>query len=369
MPWFLLPLLSACAPDLFRVAGYEQERFTNRADLLFVLDPSPALAPEHDALKATAGPFLDDLTGEAADIGTDGLVDAVENYIDFAARRTEFVDFHLAVTRTDAEATWGALEGEVLRFGDPDPEPAFVAAIEAATASPRAGPEEGLEALFMTLCRGVEEPPLPCFDPLNQFLHDDIGTAAPLFRPGATFLPVILRAEGDHSRRKDTGEDWLPDEYEALYELFDLRMIWTVIAPDDEACAEEAPVAPEWALARYAHFVEASDGLWIDLADPAEGCARVDFEEVFERLGALIDRLRTVFVLQAVPDPGSLHVFVDDAPAARATADDDGAWTDGWSYDPAQNAVVFHGAAVPDYAAEVRIYYLPLSGKPRDLPF
>ena len=41
----------------------------------------------------------------------------------------------------------------------------------------------------------------------------------------------------------------------------------------------------------------------------------------------------------------------------------------GWSYDPSQNAVVFWGDDVPDYNADVRIFYRPLEGTPRDLPF
>ena len=36
---------------------------------------------------------------------------------------------------------------------------------------------------------------------------------------------------------------------------------------------------------------------------------------------------------------------------------------------PAQNAVVFWGEAIPDFNQNVRIFYRPLEGKPRDLPF
>ena len=32
-------------------------------------------------------------------------------------------------------------------------------------------------------------------------------------------------------------------------------------------------------------------------------------------------------------------------------------------------AVVFQGAAIPDYRESVKIYYLPVEGNPRELPF
>ena len=44
-------------------------------------------------------------------------------------------------------------------------------------------------------------------------------------------------------------------------------------------------------------------------------------------------------------------------------------YSDGWSYDPATNAIEFHGTYVPDYNSDVQIYYRPLEGNPRTLPF
>jgi len=69
----------------------------------------------------------------------------------------------------------------------------------------------------------------------------------------------------------------------------------------------------------------------------------------------------------------TIEVFVngDEVPLAVETVNDDGTSTfsDGWTYNAADNAVQFHGAAIPDYNAEVWIYYLPLIGMPRELPF
>ncbi len=67
-------------------------------------------------------------------------------------------------------------------------------------------------------------------------------------------------------------------------------------------------------------------------------------------------------------------VFVDNKFVARAveTINEDTGETgfeDGWSYLAAENAVQFHGEAIPDYNADVRIYYRSLEGMPRELPF
>ena len=66
-------------------------------------------------------------------------------------------------------------------------------------------------------------------------------------------------------------------------------------------------------------------------------------------------------------------MYVDgvESYAGASTTDDAGDTTyqKGWYYDPSQNAVVFTDDVVPDYNQDVRIYYLPLEGKPRELPF
>ena len=55
---------------------------------------------------------------------------------------------------------------------------------------------------------------------------------------------------------------------------------------------------------------------------------------------------------------------VDADPAGTAAE-----YGDGWSYSSSENAVIFWGAAIPDYNQEVRIYYRPLEDNPRELPF
>jgi len=76
-----------------------------------------------------------------------------------------------------------------------------------------------------------------------------------------------------------------------------------------------------------------------------------------------------------VPDVASIEVYVDGDIVERSGLDsgseEDGTavYGSGWTYDASENAVSFHGDAVPDYNQDVRIYYRPLGGTPRDLPF
>jgi hypothetical protein len=88
-----------------------------------------------------------------------------------------------------------------------------------------------------------------------------------------------------------------------------------------------------------------------------------------EDLGELLVNLQTAFQLQTVPDQSTIQVYVDDEPVDKAQLDDNGEFDSGWTYDPSQNAVVFWGKAIPDFNQNVRIFYRPLEGKPRNLPF
>jgi hypothetical protein len=106
-------------------------------------------------------------------------------------------------------------------------------------------------------------------------------------------------------------------------------------------------------------------------------CVPGDFSALLNDLGELLANLTTAFELQSVPDTSTLRVWIDDeeVPAvvqADELADgeevDTSGWQ-GWTYDSAQNAVVFWGTWIPDYNADVQIFYRPLEGKPRDLPF
>ena len=113
--------LSACTQDsLFRVTGFQQETFSNDADILFVLDNSSSMAQESGELAVNFGTFIETLAGpDGGNASSDGLADAVDNYIEFASRRTGFIDYRIGIVTTDP-ADVGALRSELVEFGESD---------------------------------------------------------------------------------------------------------------------------------------------------------------------------------------------------------------------------------------------------------
>ena len=101
--------LAACAAAssgcnryaLFRLAGYQQESFSNQADILFVIDNSNSMVEEATGLAENFGAFITELTEGEAARQTDGLADAVSNYVEYVQDRGAFVDYQFGITTTD----------------------------------------------------------------------------------------------------------------------------------------------------------------------------------------------------------------------------------------------------------------------------
>jgi hypothetical protein len=405
--------------ELFRVAGYAQEGFSNDADVLFVLDNSSSMQDESTALALNFDVFIRRLTDptEGA-IATDGLVDAVDNYITYIENRELIVDYQLAITTTDVAGSWGALYGDtpVLSRGDADIALEFnrnllchATCFSSATLVPAdpsyvcedpplppgdavsvqyldclcggtdqwedqcgSGTEEPLEAIYMAMCRAVENPPPECYDD-NQFTEADRLSNDGMMREGAALIPIIVTDEGDTSRRMSQGDDE-PDEYAQLFDAFGHRMAFAVIGPQTEECNSGA--ATTWGVDRYQWFVDETGGRYflIEEKDDQGECGVTDFAVAMEELGELLNSLLDAFPLQSIPDVDTIVVFVDNTlvmQSSESINETEGTvtYSDGWSYLSEENAIEFHGSAVPDYNAEVRIYYRPLEGMPRDLPF
>jgi hypothetical protein len=249
------------------------------------------------------------------------------------------------------------------------------------------GQEQGLEASYMALCRAAPNPPEGCYDFVDgaaeAFVEGDEGSNDGFLREGARTLVVIVTDEGDGSLRRDDGEAAVPgDVEEVVGEYVDLMedmpnvVRFAVIGPnwdgENGSCLASAQT---WGVERYQGIAEATDGLYINLTDNDVDCTPADFGSSLEQLGDLLSNLLTFFPLQSVPDVSTIEVFVDGAVVAAAEVLSEDPVTgaveygDGWSYDASENAVRFHGATVPDYNQDVRIYYRPLGGAPRELPF
>ena len=405
--------------EMFRVAGFAQESFSNDADILFVVDNSTSMQDEAEELALNFDSFigrLADPTQGAA--SADGLHDAVDNYLNFVDNRGRFIDYQLAMTTTDVETDYGALKGDngIITKGEEDVTGKFIENLFCGAACfdeddvqsdpsytcgdepdgivseqyldcvcdagnawddncAASGDEEPLEAVLMAMCRATPNPPEECYEsPFSQFTEFDELSSEGLMRENSTLIVVLVTDEGDDSRRMASNDDDI-STYTDIYDKFPGRQSWAVIGPDTTECNQAS--ATTWGVSRLKKMVKQTNGLYLDIAekDEAGDCQVADFAENLQTLGDLLNSLLDAFPLQSIPELDSIVVFVDDEEVDEATflgedtADTGGAYTDGWSYLPAENAIQFHGDAIPDYNANVRIYYRPLEGMPRELPF
>ena len=414
-----LVLSSGCNQyEMLRVAGYQQENYSNDVDILFVVDNSQSMAAESEELAVHFDTFIGYLTDpERGGAAYGGLTDATVNYIRQVSERGQYLDYQLAITTTDVEATFGDLysldpESRILanegaqvgdKFrqnllctatcfkdfnmqsnpdhvcGDPIGDQITRQYLDCLCGEETwedqcgSGSEEGLEAIFMAMCRAAENPPEACFSNTNQFTEAHVGSNAGLIRKDSTLFPIIVTDEGDNSRRIPTGEA-LPESYANLFKSFDTRMGFAVIGPQSDRCNNAA--ATRWGIERYQWFVDNTGGLYLDIAQETadEDCSVADFSENLEALGTLFNSLLDVFPLQSVPDVPTLKVFVENrevAPSMETLDEVSGSaqFGPGWRYLAAENGILFVGDAIPDYNADVRIFYRPLDGMPRELPY
>lgn len=416
-------LLGGCnSYEYFRLAGYVQEGFTNKADLLFIIDNSPSMTNESESLAVNFATFIDAFADDGERPVNPPISEDLSRYLEYLGDRTGNVNFNLGITNTEV-ATWsGQLLGTnpVLRKTDTNVAEKFnrnllcdAACINdvpdglgvTCPGGPAGCPEgtagsveEPIEALFMAMCRSVEDPPEPCFDawwedptlpgrwmdepppgdnpppPARYFDDSDILSNEGWLREGSVVIPVIISDEGDQSRRINT-RDGKVFPYDEYFKLFGHRMSWAVIGQNlNDGCNTTS--AASWGIDRFRRFVNETNGVYIDIAVPdgRGGCNDADFASALESVGTLLRSLVSSYPLRALPDQATIVVTVGGkrVEASEATYDEDiegTIYSDGWSYNAADNSVVLHGDAVPEPNEDVRIWYLPAGGAPRDLPF
>jgi hypothetical protein len=102
------------------------------------------------------------------------------------------------------------------------------------------------------------------------------------------------------------------------------------------------------AALRYVDLIDRTDGYDESICAP-------DYGQLLERLGLDIAGIADTFPLQFIPEVASIDVTVDGVTVQTDPVD-------GWTYEPAPNAVVFHGVSIPDAGHRVQITYARLSG-------
>jgi len=423
---FALLALAGCNQyEMFLLAGHEQASFSNDADIIFVIDNSSSMTDEAEDLALNFDVFIDTLTSTDGGALPEGSVsNAVDAYILYTRERGRFLDYNLGITTTSVEdpgteppGLYGELVGDVqvvdnsfedvsgefsanllceatcwqaatvpsdpnYECGDEPDQITLqyldcVCGLEAWEGNCGSGDEEPLEAAFLSLCRSVENPPDECYDN-TPFTAGDVMTNPTILRDEATTIFVVVTDEGDGSRRLGQG-DYDASPYLELLDLFDRTYRFAVIGPNYDADAGTLTCnsggATTWGTERLQQVAAETGGFYNTIAQEGAGgdCENTDFATHLEELGALLNQLLISFPLEAVPDIDTLLVYVDGEEirlADEADYTEDGeVICDCWSYDASQNAVMFHGAAIPDYNQLVEIYYKPLEGMPRTLPF
>jgi hypothetical protein len=419
--------------ELFNLAGYEQASFSNEADILFVIDNSPSMSEETADLALNFNVFIETLTSaEGATPETENLSDAVSNYMVYTQERGKYLDYQLAITTTSVDFTGGDTVGidpgeAGTLLGDPtvvdklDPEvnatfqknllceatywdaneltddPDYVCGDPVGEAiSPQyldcvcgadwagrsgSGDEEPLEAALMALCRASAEPPEACFEATSPFEGSQELTNDGFLREEGTVVVVVVTDEGDNSRRLAQGEEDIAvylDPFTEFGKPVKVVVVGPAYDPETEVVDCVSTAVPGWSANRLLTASETTGGFYKPIVEEVaeDVCEATDFAQHLRDLGALLQNLTTAFQLQSVPDVSTIRVWVDEEeiPKSSATLSEEDpeaepVYGDGWSYDSAQNAVVFWGKYIPDYNADVRIYYRPLDGNPRELPF
>ena len=242
------------------------------------------------------------------------------------------------------------------------------------------GDEEPLEAALMALCRSVPDPPEACYNELAPFASTTELTNDGWYRDEGTIVVVTVSDEGDNSRRLAQGEED-PEPYLEAFQSFEKPVKFVSIGLEiGESGGPICPTTtvPVWSIERMQALTDETGGFYGAIAEETGSgdCVPGDFAGLLQDLGKLLANLEKTFQLQSVPDVSTIRVWIDGAEIDAVATDPDAAGEDvdtstwnGWTYDSAQNAIVFWGPAIPPYNADVEIFYRPLDGKPRDLPF
>ncbi len=241
------------------------------------------------------------------------------------------LDYQIGVVTTDmtAASQSGRLQGPIITPSTLDPVAEFTR--QAAQGSSGSGTERGLDAAYAALTA-------PLINGANQGL----------LRADANLSVVVVSDEDDGSNRNAISfSNWL----ETLKPDRSMTSFSGMVGPDggggifqDPACSlfrsdSDATYAP-----KYHTAMNQTDGVWGDIC-------QFDVNPFLTFLSYVAAGLRYEFPLQHLPvSIGQIEVLVDGVEVDYSAFD-------GWTYDPADNAITMHGAGVPGPGGAIEIRY------------
>jgi len=294
-PVLLALILSACSDYEYAEIGltevFHQPKVSESADVLFIIDNSGSMEEEQARLASNFEAFVLVLS---------------ESY----------ADFQLGVATTDVGDA-GALHGEVYTRDSTDLEDTFQTTVMVGTSGSK--DERGFQSALLAL------------DLNPTFTRDD-----------ARLNLVFLSDEDDHS--PDLVEVYL-QEFRSLAGTGGL-LVHGIVGDQPFGCAAGGTAAN--AGVRYIEAIKTVGGYRDSI------CAE-DYSDVLSRIGLQVVGLNDTFLLNDLPEPQSIEVWVDRVTMPNRQAD-------GWTYEPGENAIVFHGRSIPRPGMEIFVKYLPLMG-------
>lgn len=238
------------------------------------------------------------------------------NFDAFVAALTETDgDFQIGVVTTDVSQT--ELLGGLMTSGDADLSGALTDALAVGADGHRE--EQGLEAARQAAQASDDFP-----------------------RAGARFNVMVFSDEDDQS------PDAVGDYYEDLLDTTDggTFQLHAIVGDLPAGCASGTTAAN--AGERYLELAEGTGGF-------IESICAASYDEILERIGLHLRGLTDTFYLSDIADPETLLVKIDGEEIDEGEEH-------GWTYDVGDNAVVFHGDAVPPAGSLVDVQYNVLLG-------
>lgn len=314
------------ASEVFQQNTYT---FANKIDILWVVDNSLSMANSQTNLINNFSFFIDDFLNRGLDFQM--AVIPTDTYLaTFSAQpdRARFSD------GTDATGRSGHL---IVNKNTPNVRNAFLLNIRQGTAG------SGDERAFQSFTESLSSP-------LN----------AGFVRPGAFLAVVILSDEDDFSHNGSNAITTYVPELHPITSYVDYlsdltrssatqkRFNVSTITIQDANCLATLGGSGQKIGTRHMQLADATGGVVGSLCG--------DFTQTLSRISGRILELITQFPLKRRPVVGTISVVID----SKEVPED---LINGWSYNPTENTISFHGSAVPREGALIAINFQPLEAR------
>lgn len=283
-----------------------------------------------------------------------------DNFASFISRfNQKGYDFHMAVVTTDGWEKRFNASSTKARFRD-----GIGANRTGVYVMNKSTPN--LSNVFTTNIRvgingnGDERP----FDSMIQSMNDSFNTARGFRRPDAFLAVVMVSDEEDFSHTSSSfNENYSNPNLFTIQSMVNyLDTLTNRVSGQSANYSVSSITVPDAACStqlstdgftrkigtRIAQLADATGGV--------KGSLCSNFGSTLDLISESIIALSSVFPLSRVPVVSSIVITVDGAVVPQDS-------NNGWTYDAADNAIVFHGSAIPSANSDIRVSFDPVTIK------